>query len=337
MIKIKRNSKFEALRLLSMLFIILSHYSLETHWNVSGKDEWKVLFYQPFGQIGVDLFVMISGYFLSTKSKEMGEMVAKDIRLWVKVLFYSWLMLIFTYFIEPSLINSPRLLRGIFPVTLNGYWFITSFLLLMIFVPMINGFINNSRFIETIFLFIIILGTSGIQSILPLGFTPFGGTLNLGIMIAAYLYAAILRKYSLKIKPIFTIALLIMGLICEYIGMLYLHYKPLTNGIAPFLSAMAIFYWVVNSKDFYCSSINWIAASMFASYLILCNSFANSILWNVILHTSKYADHPLLPGLLICSLLIVVTVLIDKVYIYFENRFFMNLFKKIDYLLISKK
>lgn len=70
MTKTKRNSKFEAMRLLSMLLIILSHYSLETNWNVSGKDAWKTLFYQPFGQIGVDLFVMISGYFLSTKSKK---------------------------------------------------------------------------------------------------------------------------------------------------------------------------------------------------------------------------------------------------------------------------
>lgn len=270
------------------------------------------------------------------ESKKMGGMVAKDVRLWVKVVFYSWLMLILTYFIEPSLVNFSSLLRGIFPVALNGYWFITSFLLLMLLVPMINSYIINSKYIEIIFLFMVVLGTSGIQSILPLGFTPFGSTLNLGIMIAAYLFAAILKKYSLKIKPIFTIALLIMGLICEYIGMLYLHYMRLTNGIAPFLSAMAIFYWVVNSKDFYCSFINWIAASVFASYLILCNPFANSVLWNVIFHTNKYADHPIFPGLLICSLLIIATVLIDKIYIYLENKFLMRLFKKISYFLDSK-
>lgn len=82
----------------------------------------------------------------------MGEMVAKDVRLWVKVIYYSWFMLMLTYFIKPSLINFHILLRGIFPVTLNGYWFITSFLLLMLLVPMINSFIINSKYIE-IFLF----------------------------------------------------------------------------------------------------------------------------------------------------------------------------------------
>lgn len=319
-----------------MLFIVLSHYSLETHWDAGIKGTWKALFFQPFGQIGVDLFVMISGYFLSTRPKKIWEMVAKDVRLWFKVLFYSWLMLLFTYFTVPSFINLPRLLRGIFPVILNGYWFITSFLVLMLFVPMLNKFITDSTLKELGFLFIIVLCTSGVQSILPLGFTPFGGTLNLGIMIAAYLYAAILRKYSLKINSIFLIFLFVIGLMCEYIGMLCLRYKPLTNGLAPFLSAMAIFYLVLNLKDFYCPFINWIASSMLASYLILCNSFANSILWNVVLNTGKYSNHPILPGLLICILLIAITVLIDKIYIFFENNFFIKLFRKIDSFLMAK-
>lgn len=56
-----RDSKFEILRIISMIFIVISHYSLWGKWNDANK--FKYLVYQPLGQIGVCVFVLISGYF----------------------------------------------------------------------------------------------------------------------------------------------------------------------------------------------------------------------------------------------------------------------------------
>lgn len=315
-----------------MLFIILSHYSLETHW---GSSIWKGLFFQPFGQIGVDLFVMISGYFLSSHSQSFGKMLYKDIRLWIKVIFYSWFILFVTYIFKPSIINIPRLLRALFPISLNGYWFITSFFVLMLLVPMINDFIIKSNFKAITLIFLVILFTSGVQSILPLGFLPFGKSLNLGIMIAAYFYTSILKKYSLRVNKLLVISLFVIGLLIQYVGMMIFHHKIITNGLAPFLSAMAIFYFTIEFKSFHNSIINWFAKSAFACYLTICNPFSDILLWNVILHTGRYSSHPVVPGLLISLILIIITILFDKIYCLFENKFFSKFFNKVDHFIMQ--
>lgn len=331
----KRDSKFELLRIISMLFIILSHYSLKTNWG-EYKGTWGTDFYQPFGQIGVDLFVMISGYFLSMRYENLQKMLSKDVRLWFKVLFYSWLLLVIIFLISPSSIGHYELLLSIFPVTLNQYWFITSFMILMLLVPMLNDFIKKSTLSELFILFIAILGTSSIQTILPLKFTPFGESLNIGIMIASYLFAAIIRKYNITLHPFIIIIFFLSGLSLEYIGMIYFHCFVFTNGIGPFLSAVAIFYFTVHCRSFYSPIVNYFAASIFACYLVLCNVFSDKFLWNVILNIKQYGAHPIFPGLLICMVLITVVVFLDKIYIFFENNFLSNLFKKIDSFLVKK-
>ena len=54
----KRNSKFELLRIISMGMILLSHYRL-----YSGNTSEKLRILDPLGQIGVGMFVMISAFF----------------------------------------------------------------------------------------------------------------------------------------------------------------------------------------------------------------------------------------------------------------------------------
>ena len=94
-----RDSRFETLRIFSMFLIVLSHYSLETNWGgkLTNYELFKVLFFQPLGQIGVDLFAMISGYFLATKERKISSMIMKDIKLWFKVYYYSIILLIVAF------------------------------------------------------------------------------------------------------------------------------------------------------------------------------------------------------------------------------------------------
>lgn len=55
----KRDSRFELLRIISMAMIILSHYRL---YGETKYENLRIL--DPLGQIGVGMFVMISAYFL---------------------------------------------------------------------------------------------------------------------------------------------------------------------------------------------------------------------------------------------------------------------------------
>ena len=85
-----RNSNIEILRIISMLMIVVSHWTV--HNGVSNQTiemsfnrlllEWTML-----GNIGVIIYVMITGYFLGKSEKPFS--IKKILRIWLQVLFYS--------------------------------------------------------------------------------------------------------------------------------------------------------------------------------------------------------------------------------------------------------
>ena len=68
--KKERNSNFELLRIIAMLMIVFHHFSVHGGFNyeltdISFNRLW-LYFISMGGKIGVDIFVLISGYFLIT-------------------------------------------------------------------------------------------------------------------------------------------------------------------------------------------------------------------------------------------------------------------------------
>ena len=71
----KRQSNIELLRILAMLFIIAYHFVYHgdvyyPHVDISGFNRIFTTFLRPFGKMGVNIFVMISGYFLIASQKK---------------------------------------------------------------------------------------------------------------------------------------------------------------------------------------------------------------------------------------------------------------------------
>ncbi len=84
-----RQSNFELLRIIAMLMIVAHHLVVHGVTQVSyssGTFVNKIFasFLQPFGQIGVALFFMISGFFLCQKEKVSVKKVA------LEAAFYSF-------------------------------------------------------------------------------------------------------------------------------------------------------------------------------------------------------------------------------------------------------
>ena len=92
------------------------------------------------GKIGVDIYVLISGYFLIT-SKEVK--LNKLIRMWLQLFTCS--VLSFAVFsatkVEPF--SFLKLLAGLFPVLSEGWWFANSYLMLYILHPYINKLLTG--------------------------------------------------------------------------------------------------------------------------------------------------------------------------------------------------
>lgn len=150
-----RNSSIELCRIIAMLLIVISHtYTCGMGaWNWS-HDGGIVLtanivpqtFIASFFYFGVNIFILISGYFLIKPN------ITKFVHLYVVVAFYTLLGLIFhqCQMGEFSVINT--VVQTIFPFGKQGggYWFVECYLYLFLIAPILNAAIdklNNKQFL----------------------------------------------------------------------------------------------------------------------------------------------------------------------------------------------
>lgn len=165
-----RQSNFELLRIISMLMIVAHHlsvhacfnpvnYNIVSAENIEAIHFNKMLIYllYPGGQIGVALFMMISGFFVCCKESVSIRKVARQ------VIFYAFTLTVifFIVFSYLKFTNNTEVL-GIIdlgrpikelvknltaiicrPVTGGAWWFATTYVLIMLVSPLINRFLNG--------------------------------------------------------------------------------------------------------------------------------------------------------------------------------------------------
>lgn len=90
----KRDSRFELVRIISMIMIVAYHYTMYGNWNKESFNTVKIQFFRPWGQVGVALFVMITGYFLANRKSGLNKLWNRAKRIWIKTLIYSWIILL---------------------------------------------------------------------------------------------------------------------------------------------------------------------------------------------------------------------------------------------------
>ena len=138
--KTPRNSAVELLRILSMLTIVLAHIC--TH---SGLDRVYAmlsinrLFLQfgLIGNLGVVLFVMISGYFRSSFS------IRGLSRLLGQVWFYSVGLFLVCRFVFGYPYTADMLWQVFLPTVYNEYWFFTAYVILFLLSPFVNVLLDS--------------------------------------------------------------------------------------------------------------------------------------------------------------------------------------------------
>jgi len=132
---IKRFPNYELLRVFAFLVISLMHGARSAYGHSVG-----FVAINTIGNMGVTLFVLISGYF------GIRLRVSKIVWLWTTTLFYS----LFLFGVEYYLAEIPgihdgsakafvkQLYTALTPITSNTWWFITSYIILMLLAPLFN-------------------------------------------------------------------------------------------------------------------------------------------------------------------------------------------------------
>lgn len=292
--KKERVLNIEVLRILAMLFILLHHYAIHTdliYSDVEGINKIISIFFSVFGKVGVNIFVLITGYFMiNSKFK-----VKKIIEIELQVLFYSFSILLINVFLNR--INAEIIINSVLPTTFSLYWFVSTYIILYIFTPFINKFIfslkKENLEICLFFMFIIF-------SILSMVSENYYS--NLFWFVYMYMIGAYIKIYNVKLNKDFKLIILIFFafyvmyvyskfyLIEDKLELKIKIYKLINmNSFPIFLIAIMIFECfkeknITKGKKI----INIFSKASFGVYLFHDNPYIREILWERLLHTSSY-------------------------------------------------
>lgn len=345
--KKERNSNIEILRIIAMLFIVISHYTVHSGINLTtlplGVNRF-ILEVTRFGNIGVIIFMLISGYNLI---EQKSIQLKKALKLYLQILFYSVVVYLVFIMIGLETFSISGLIKNSLPFIFNRYWFATAYIILYLLSPFINKFLHSlSRKEHLTFLAIMLI----LFSIIPT-FTnqnPYGNQLVQFLMF--YSIGAYLKKYNDNLfnkKKVNTILLIssISLLVLSVIALDFLGNKMGTSkdlayyffnrrSIISILFSVTFFNLFVNKKPFSNKFINKIAICAFGVYLIHDNKLVKGVLWELFENTNYFNSGKLIIHMII-TIIIVYTACTIIEYIRInlvERPFFKVLGNKIDKL-----
>ena len=132
----KRQVNFELLRILCMYMIVIGHCLF--HGRVTAKLGYGTVNYflsyliQSFSVVHVNCFVMLAGYFAIDKEFQ----AQRILRFWRQVAFYS---VVICLLCGISIgVTGADVIKAVFPVSSNTYWFASVYMGLMLLMPFVG-------------------------------------------------------------------------------------------------------------------------------------------------------------------------------------------------------
>ena len=344
----KRNSKLELLRIISIFFIVLSHYVVHSGLNIDNLPlgfNKIILDICILGNVGTMLLGLISGYFLINSNKVK---IKKIIHFWLQVFFYSFFIYLLLLLFNKENFNIKSLFLNMFPITFKRYWFATTYFIMYLFHPYINKFINSMAKREHFYF--IVLGTAIFYVMSTLTTMDYYGN-ELIYFLILYIIGAYLSKYkdifiyknNNCLKMLIASALLIFISIIsfELIGLKIDFFKNHSTyflniySILALLLSISLFVYFTKLKPNSNKIVNFISSLIFGVYLISDNKYLREIIWcdlfkNKDFFTSNYLVlHIFGSVLLVCIICLLIELIRKEI---FEITLYNHFDSKVDKL-----
>ena len=315
-----RQSNFELLRILAMVAIIANHFSLHSGFAFAPGDLSLQRFYvqllQLGGKVGVNLFVMISGYFLihTTSIK-----LSKILKLWGQVIFYSVTIFAVLWLTGNADLGLKQLVKHALPITFEIWWFASVYFVLYLVSPYLNRLaatLTGRQYVGMLALFTLC------WSVIPtLSTMDFQGN---GLIWFSYLYllGGFLRRYGHRISLQAGMSLLLgsgillltflSAVVFDILGTKWGAFAShatyfFSDRKVPVVLASVLIFYGVSKLDMGCRpAINRISGAMFGVYLIHDHLIMRTVLWQDIFSGTTVSGLLVVPYSLLCIVLVFV-------------------------------
>ena len=262
----KRDSNFELLRIIAMLFIVVFHIS--THAQGRELPTHKYICAITTG--GVNLFILISGYFgIKLKWKSLLNIIGQLIFFYIVTLFLIY------YFFDYN-VGLTDIARTFLPLSSSNWWFVRCYLMLMLISPAINIVLEKSTNKQLLFLMCVVTYLSCISGFAFKNTVNHNG-FNLFNFTFIYMLGGVIRKYDIpnKIKSIHLVAICVIATFFVFIYHCF-NAKAVYNNPALIIQVVALFC-LIAKIHFKSTIVNSLATCMFPVYLLQDSPFGFKI------------------------------------------------------------
>ena len=353
---INRNTSIELLRIISMIMIMFHHFAYHGNFEWNFNEVTLPHLWYDFilmgGKVGVDIFVLISGYFLIENTEKLFQ-PKKLLKFWGQVVFYSIMTYLLSVMLRLNAFEIKQLIKVCLPITYPGWWFASTYFMLYLIHPFLNKLLHGLSKTEYQYLILMMVLC---WSIIPTATTQLFESNSLLWFVTLYGIAGYVNLYggNQKLQSKHYFSLYFMVLIITYTvstTFLFLGTKKeewSTHAIDFFeierlpilLMAITLFMGFVTLKMNYHKWINMIASATFGVYLIHDSSYIRYYVWTNIFKINQYQDSTflILYSILVVFILYVSCTMIDlirkklveKPYMLFVNHYtyyFLKSFK----------
>lgn len=268
--KQSRMVNLEILRCLAMMLVVVLHYLGKGNLlqNLSGAEmsmvgiaAWVL---EAFCIVAVNVYMLISGYFLCTSSFKLSRLI----KLWLQVWTYSvvvGLIAAFTGILPAGEADIHYFLTLLFPISMDHYWFMTAYVFLYLLLPIIGeGVRRMTKAQMQLTLALLLTAFCLMKTVLPVRLEMDKNGYDCLWYVCVFITAAYIRRFGMRFLESKARAIAIYGIACLGViteafvfRMIYLKTGSLGlilnisyeyNHLLPFLAALGLFGFFLKVK-----------------------------------------------------------------------------------------
>lgn len=287
-----RNSNIEILRIISMFLIVMHHYALHSGFAFDNTLSINRLYVQILsfgGKLGVNIFILITGYFLCKQTEFRLKSILKFI---IQVTLFSSVIYIILLLTGDINFSIGSMVKNFLPLLYRIWWFASTYFILILLAPFISKCtqkMSRKEHLSLILLLTLIWCISSTFLFTKLEYN------ELLWFIYIYIIASYIRNYKVdffdkynKIILLLSFLFIILSFVTfDLLGTRINFFQRNTahfiqmSSLPILLMSISFLCLFKNMKEIKSSAINKLSACMFGIYLIHDNPYIRKILWKI--------------------------------------------------------